>query len=425
MRRFTIAVWILCAGVILWSPTRALAQAVANAAIHGVVSDPSGAFIPLAQIKATQTETGQVISTVTTSDGAYLLPNLPVGPYSVEATAQGFNGYLRSGIVLQVGNNVQINIKLQLGAVSQELRVSANAVMVETTDTSISQVVDQRRIVDLPLNGRQATDLILLSGGAVMPPNAASRVITTHDYPTAVGSSVSGGQINGNNYLLDGGDHNDSHSNVNLPFPFPDALQEFSVQTNGVSSRYGLHPGAVVNVVTRSGTNQFHGGLFEFVRNGDFNARNFFAATQDTLRRNQFGGTLGAPIKKDKLFGFFGYQRTIVRTAPPSTISFVPTQAALNGDFSGLESPGCQATKAHRVITDPTTMQPFANDFVSPNLFSAQAKNLAKYLPISNDPCGKLTYGIPNPSEESQYIGRVDWLQSTKNTFFSRYFLIN
>jgi len=130
MRRFTIAVWILCAGVILWSPDRALAQAVANAAIHGVVSDPSGAFIPLAQIKATQTDTGQVLSTVTSSDGAYLLPNLPVGPYSVEATAQGFNGYLQSGIVLQVGNNVQINIKLQLGAVNQELLVAANAAMV-------------------------------------------------------------------------------------------------------------------------------------------------------------------------------------------------------------------------------------------------------------------------------------------------------
>src|SRR4029077_6478817 len=213
MRRFAIATLMVAA----WSNTQLFAQAVANAAIHGVVSDPTGAFIPLAQIKATQTDTGQVLSTVTGSDGSSLLPHLPVGPYSVEATAQGFNGYLQSGIVLQVGNNVQVNIKLQLGAVSQELRVSANAAMVETEDTSISQVIDQRRIVDLPLNGRQATDLILLSGGAVIPPNAASRVITTHDYPTAVGISVSGGQINGNNYLLDGGDHNDSHSNVNLP----------------------------------------------------------------------------------------------------------------------------------------------------------------------------------------------------------------
>src|SRR5260370_2449109 len=151
MRRFTIAVWILCAGVILWSPDRALAQAVANAAIHGVVSDPSGAFIPLAQIKATQTDTGQVLSAVTSSDGAYLLPNLPVGPYSVEATAQGFNGYLQSGIVLQVGNNVQVNIKLHLGAVSQELKVSANPAMVETKETSISHFSNQHLTLHHPL----------------------------------------------------------------------------------------------------------------------------------------------------------------------------------------------------------------------------------------------------------------------------------
>src|SRR5207244_8411127 len=180
-------------------------------------------------------------------------------------------------------------------------------------DKSISQVVDQRSIVDLPLNGRQATDLILLSGGAAIPPNAASRVITTHDYPSSVGVSIAGGQINGNNYLLDGGDHNDTHSNVNLPFPFPDALQEFSVQTSGVSARYGLHPGAVVNAVTKSGTNQIHGSLFEFVRNGNFNARNFFAKAQDTLRRNQFGYTVGVPILKDKLFFFNGFQASRTR----------------------------------------------------------------------------------------------------------------
>src|SRR6266851_4039514 len=412
MRRYTPAWWTIAALAVLGSPVAALAQAVANATIHGIVADATGAVIPNAQIKARQTDIGQVRSTASNSDGSYVLPNLPVGPYSIEVTAPAFNSYVQSGVVLQVGNNVQINVTLQVGAVNQELRVSANAAMVETQDTSISEVVDQRRIVDLPLNGRQATDLILLSGGANVPPNAASRVVTTHDYVSAVGVSISGGQETGNNYLLDGGDNNDSHSNVNLPFPFPDALQEFSVQTSGVSARYGMHPGAVVNVVTKSGTNQFHGDLFEFVRNGDFNARNFFASTQDTLRRNQFGGTIGAPIKKDKLFGFFGYQRTIIRTAPPSSVSFVPTQAARNGDFSVLESAACQSSHTHRAITDPTTGQPFPNDFVSPSLFSPQALNLAKYLPIPSEPCGKITYGIPNPSDESQYIGRVDWSQS-------------
>src|SRR5262249_29707593 len=155
----------------------ALGQAVANAQIHGVVTDSTGALIPNVRIKATQTDTGQVRNTVSSSDGAYALPNLAVGPYSLEIAADGFNTYIQSGIILQVGNNVQINAPLQLGSVNQELRVSANAAMVEMQDTSISQVIDQRRIVDLPLNGRQATDLILLTGGAAMPPNAASRVI--------------------------------------------------------------------------------------------------------------------------------------------------------------------------------------------------------------------------------------------------------
>src|SRR6266478_2497855 len=377
MKKHPIAAWILTA-ILVWSiPTKLSAQAVANAQIHGVISDPTGAVITGVQIKATQIETRQVRTTVSTGDGSYVLPNLPVGPYTLEITAQAFNNYVQSGIILQVGNNVQINVTLQVGAVTQELRVSANAAMVETQDTSISEVVDQRRIIDLPLNGRQATDLIVLSGGANVPPGAASRVVTTHDYVSAVGVSISGGQETGNNYLLDGGDNNDSHSNVNLPFPFPDALQEFSVQTNGVPARYGLHPGAVVNVVTKSGTNQFHGDLFEFVRNGNFNARNFFAATQDSLRRNQFGGTIGGPIRKDKLFVFSGYQATRTRTAPPQSVAFVPTQAALNGDFSTIESAGCQSSRKAVTLIDPTNGQPFPNNMISPTRFSAPSLALA------------------------------------------------
>src|ERR1700756_134079 len=189
--------------VVLLMPNYARAQAVANAQIHGVVTDASGALVPAAHIKATQADTGQTRSTVTGTDGAYVLPNLAVGPYSLEVSADGFRNYVQSGIILQVANNVQINVALQVGAVTQELRVSANAAMVETQDTAISQVVDQRRIVDLPLNGRQATDLILLSGGSAQAPNAAGRVATTHDSVSPSAVSVSGGRENGNNYLLD------------------------------------------------------------------------------------------------------------------------------------------------------------------------------------------------------------------------------
>jgi hypothetical protein len=364
----------IVAGLMLSASSLAPAQSIGAAQISGVITDPTGAVVPNVQVRAVQTDTGQVRTTVSTSNGSYALPGLSVGPYRLEVSSQGFERYVNSGILLEVGNQVQVNVTLRLGDTTQEVRVSADAAMVQTQDTAVSEVINQRRIIDLPLNGRQATQLILLAGGSVTVPAASfgggNAIVTTKNYPGSVAISVGGGQATGNNYVMDGADNNDSFSNVNLPFPFPDALQEFSVATNGLSAQFGLHPGSVVNVITKSGTNQFHGDLFEFVRNGDFNARNFFAARQDTLRRNQFGGTIGAPIRKDKLFGFFGYQRTITRTAPPSSVSFVPTQAARNGDFSALESAACQSSHTHRAITDPTTGQPFPNDFVSPSLFS-------------------------------------------------------
>jgi hypothetical protein len=419
-----------CLGVlILLFPVELLAQSAGGAQIAGVVTDPSGSVIADAQVEATRQDTQEVRATTTTANGSYLLPNLPVGQYTLEVKAAGFGRYRNTGIVLEVGKGATVNVNLPIGDLTQEVQVSADAEMVQTQDTAVSEVIDQRRIIDLPLNGRQATDLILLAGGTATDPTASfgggNALVTTKNYPNSVSVSVAGGQPTGNNYIMDGGDNNDTFSNVNLPFPFPDALQEFSVQTNGLSSQFGIHPGSVVNVVTKSGTNSFHGDLFEFIRNGDFNARNFFAAKQDTLRRNQFGGTVGAPIKKDKIFGFFGFQETLIRTAPPQSISFVPTQQALNGDFSLLESAACQSSQTNKTLKDPATGNAFPNNTIPTSRFSTQALALTKYLPVPGNPCGQVTYGIPNPSNENQYIGRIDWLQSAKNTVFARYFIMN
>ena len=420
-----VAAWMTAIILVIATSTAAIAQAVNNAEIHGVVQDSTGAVVAGAQISATQTDTGRIQKTLSGADGTYLLADLPVGGYTLEVTSPAFSKYVQTGLILEVGQNVQVNVSLSVGTVSQEVHVSANAAMVETQDTSVSEVIDQKRIVDLPLNGRQATDLIALAGGAAMPPNAASRDVTTHDYVNSVAISVNGGQINGNNYLLDGGDNNDSHSNINMPFPFPDALQEFSVQTSGISARYGLHPGSVINVVTKSGTNNFHGGVFEFLRNGDFNARNYFAKTQDNLHRNQFGGILGGPIKKDKLFVFGGFQETRNRTAPADTISFVATQAALNGDFSSLESANCQTSGKAKQLMNPATGKPFVNNLIPPGSFTAPSLALLKLIPVSSDPCGRLVYAIPNPSNEYQVVSRVDWVQSPKNTILARYFILD
>ena len=414
-------IWIIL--VLALSPSAANAQAVANAEIRGVVTDSTGAILPNARIEAIQVETGRSRETVSGADGSYVLPNLPVGPYKLEVTAASFSKFVQSGIILQVGNNVQINVTMQVGTVSQEMSVSANVAMVETQNTSISEVVDQRRIVELPLNGRQATDLIMVAGGAAVAPSAAGRFITTHDYPTSVGVSVSGSQPNSNNYLLDGADHRDTHSNINLPYPFPDALQEFSVQTGGLTARNGVQSGALVNVVTKSGTNSIHGSLFEFIRNGSFNARNSFASAQDTLRRNQFGGTAGGPIVKDKIFVFGGYQGTRERTAPPQLVAYVPTQATLTGDFSAMASAGCQSNGVARTIVDPATRTPFAGNRIPANLLVAPSLALAKFVPTSADPCGRLVYSIASPSNENQVVLRTDWQQSSKHSLFARYFV--
>lgn len=400
------------------------AQAVNNAQIHGLVQDSSGALVRGAQVKATQTNTGREQIAVSGADGSYVLPDLAVGNYTLEVSSPAFSKFVQSGIVLQVGDNVVVNVTLKIGNVSQEVHVSAAAGMVDTQNTSVSAVIDQRRIVDLPLNGRQVTDLIVLSGGAAHPPNAQGKDVTSHDYVNSIAISVNGGQINGNNYLLDGADNNDSHSNINMPFPFPDALQEYSVQTGGISARYGLHPGSVINVVTKSGTNSYHGDVFEFVRNYLFDARNYFA-TLDNLHQNQYGGTLGGYVRKNKIFAFGGYQETRISTSPPDITSFVPTKAALNGDFSILESAACQSNHVAKQLYNPSTGQPFPNNYVDPNLFTSASVKLLSLLPVSSDPCGKFVYGIPNPSTEYQDVGRVDWAQSSKNSVFARYFILD
>jgi hypothetical protein len=285
----------------------------------------------------------------------------------------------------------------------------------------VSSVVDQRRIVQLPLNGRQATQLIILAGAATQSRNGG--LVTSKNYPSSVSLSVAGGLGNSTNYLMDGADNENAFSNVNQPFPFPDALQEFSVETSTLSARYGLRPGATVNVVTKSGTNQLHGSLFHFLRNGSLNARNFFAAQHDSLKRNQFGGAIGGPIRKDKLFFFAGYQGTRNRQAPPDTLALVPTPAMLAGDFSVVESAACRSAGA-RALIDPNTNLPFPNNRIEPSRFSAPAVALAtKYLPKGADACGNLRFSVPTTGDEDQIIGRVDWVPSAKHTVFGRYFV--
>src|SRR5579871_2242422 len=328
--RVALGVFLICS--LLWAQG-------GTSQINGAVHDSSGLAVPAATVKVTQTATGAVRTTTSGADGSYVFPNLPVGPYLLEVTKDGFSKYAQAGIVLQVDTNPTVDAALKVGSVSEQVLVEANAAMVETHSTGVGQVVDSQRVSEMPLNGRDPHELIFLAGLASTA-GGATNINSVRNYPTVV-VSVAGGQGNGVTYLLDGAAHQDPYNNLSLPLPFPDALQEFKVETSALPPQYGYHAGAAVNAVTKSGTNEFHGDLFEFLRNGDLNARDAFSATRDTLKRNQYGGVIGGPVKKDKLFFFGGFQRTSQRSDPSALTAFVPTAAMDAGDFTAFTSPAC------------------------------------------------------------------------------------
>jgi len=406
-------VGVVLLGLVAAAPVSA--QAVAGSQLSGVVRDSSNAAIPGAEVTVTKTDTGMTRTVFTPQDGAYAFPNLPVGPYQLKVVLQGFNTYVREGIILEVGTNPEINVTLTVGAVSEQITVTASSPLVETRNTGVGQVIDNQRLMEMPLNGRASTELIYLTGLATSAP--AGDLNTNKNFPTAT-ISVAGGQANGITYIMDGGTHNDPFNNLNLPTPFPDALQEFKVETSALPARYGHHAASAVNVVTKSGTNEVHGDLFEFIRNFHLNARNFFAPERDSLTRNQFGGTLGAPLVKNKLFVFGGYQGRIEHSDPVTTIRFVPTSAMLSGDFTAITSPACNAGR------QITLTGPFAGsgNRLDPAQFNQVALNFLKYVPVSNDPCGRIQYGIPDNNTEHQTLAKGDYTISPNQSLSVRYF---
>jgi len=298
--RFLRTIAAVVVFVLVRAPTGvAVGVPQSTAQISGVVTDQSSAILPGVEVKATQTDTGITRTAVTNESGLYILPNLPIGPYRLEATLPGFRSYVRTGVVLQVSANPVINVILEVGQVTETVEVQADAALVETRNTGISQMIDNTRVLELPLNGRQVTELVLLSGVATTSTQGTLNP-GTRNYPTII-IQVAGGMQAGLTYRLDGSNHNDAYNNLNLPLPFPDALQEFKVETSGLAAQYGFHSSGAVNAVTKAGTNDLHGDVFEFLRNGALNARNAFALTNDGLKRNQFGGTVGGPIIHNKL----------------------------------------------------------------------------------------------------------------------------
>src|SRR5208283_1101013 len=443
-RRSAAAILVIALAVLGAFAPRARAQAVAIAEMDGYVTDPSGQAIVGAQVKATEVDKGQVRNTVSEENGRYALPDLPVGNYQLEVSAKGFKTYVQTGIVLQVASNVTVNVPMQLGAVTESIRVEANAAMVETKENAVAQVIDTERMIDLPLNGRNPTQLLTLTGAGTssMTLNGGDLTGSKNIQGTAGGSgqfSVAGSQANGINFLLDGGDNNDAFSNVALPIPFPDAVAEFNVQVNGLPAQYGLHPGCVVNGVTKSGANAFHGDLFGFLRNGDLNARpkgistvsstgvfsNSLQPKRDSLKRPQFGGTAGGRIIKDKLFFFGGYQGTRQRSDPAQNTAYVPTPAVLQGNFSTIDAAktagGC-LSKA--VQLKDTSKNPYPGNLIPQSQFDPAGYKLeSTYLPATTDPCGAVLFGYLADNPDDQWIGHIDYIFNDKHSLYGRYYI--
>ena len=412
-------IWgVLVGTVLLLAATNAWAQATAQ--INGTVADTSGAVLPGVTVVAIQTDTGFRRETVTDQEGAYALLNLPIGPYRLEASLQGFRSYVQTGIVLQVSSNPVIKVTLQLGQLSETLTVQGQAPLVETRNPAVGEVITNAQVEALPLEGRNPAALIVLAGGAVDLGNPSSRSLTQ-----SRGIAIAGGQQFGVAYLLDGALHNNVYDGVGLPLPFPDAMQEFKVETSAQNAQNGYKAGGTVGIATKSGTNQFHGDLFEFARHHRFNATSPFAAinqrtgerSDDGLIRNQFGGVLGGPIVHDRIFFFGAYQGTRATQTPADIITFIPTAQMLAGDFTTVASAQC---RAQGNLTLPAALG-FINNRINPALLSPAAVRIANMLPTTSDPCGQITYSRTTKPREQQPIGRVDWQVNQSHQIFARY----
>src|SRR5499426_3263814 len=335
LRRVLIAGWMAA----LLS-AYALAQQAGQ--IVGSVTDDKGAGVANATVKALEVGTGFARNVVTDGDGRYVLPALRPTQYEIIVEAGGFRSFRRVGVELLANQSLTINITLEVGVVTETVQVEGAAVQVDTSTSTLKEVVDRARIAELPLNGRDAARLTTLVAGTVIDTVSTE---TGKSIPGGLRLSSNGAQARQVAFKLDGVSNTDFYFQENQTFPFPDALQEFSIQTSNYSAAQGNNAGAVVNVVTRSGTNDLHGGAFEFARNRVFNARNFFAKERDFLKRNQFGAFGGGPVRlpgydgRNRTFFHMGWQGTRIRNLASSLTAFAPTIDERRGDFTTCGAP--------------------------------------------------------------------------------------
>lgn len=422
--RIAIKLWFSIPALLLLCACATTAQLAGTGNIQGTVVDSSGALIPNATVTLVDASTQVKRSTQSDQAGVYLFPNLPISTYNLKVSATGFETSERTGIVLEVGSNISINAALKVGKADVTVETHADQLSLQTEDTSFKQTIDESTVQEMPLNGRQMTALITLSGGSTSAPGG-DFTGSKYSYQT-IAVSVAGGMGNTTQWKLDGGDNNEYMGNGNLPFPFPDAVSEFSVESTALGAQSGsTHSGGLVNVVTRSGTTKYHGSGFEFIRNNYVDAINFFSTKPDTLHQNQYGATFGGPIipHHNKLFAFAGYQRLKADQSANPLEMYIPTAANLAGDWSGTNPP---PSAGGQQLYDPLTGDPIpGNKYPTTPAYNAQALALMAYMPTNylNATTGEVSFTIPSEVFDNQFVTRVDYTINPRNSLYARYFI--
>ena len=412
-RSSTLALAALLVALLL--PQTAGAQA--TGAISGIATDESGAVLPGVTVEVVSESTSATRNAVTGPDGFYSVPLVPPGRYKLTATLSGFRPFTRDGITVRVSDTARVDFKMAVGSMSEQVTITGEAPLVETAHATLGIVIDEKNVVELPLNGRNFTQLGNLIPGVIAPP-ATLGGQAGDATPGGFGNVTGGFNVNGmrnqsNNFLLDGASNNDTFNTGFILRPPPEAIQEFKILTHSFGAEYGRNAGSVVNVVTKSGSNELHGAGWEFNRDDSFEARNFFAPADQPkpkLQQNQFGASVGGPFVRNRLFGF-GYYDGYRRTRGTTTTVTVLTEAQRAGNFAGSAA-----------IKDPLTGQPFPGNAIPASRISPIAQKLLNdFVPLPNTGTNRYTASPDATDNRDQFGVRLDYQMTQQHALLGRY----
>jgi Carboxypeptidase regulatory-like domain/TonB-dependent Receptor Plug Domain len=409
----------LCVLFFSFAP-KTLAQGTGN--ISGYVRDSSGAAVVGASVTTVMNEQQTTRTAQTDVQGFYSFVALPAGHYTMTFEGKGFQREVRPDVELTVSQNARVDAQMTVGAVQTEVQVTSSIPLVDTTSNTLSGLVDDRRVVDLPLNGRNIMSLAGILPGVTN----VSAPQTPSDARGGAQMNVNGGLPNASVYLFDGAFFNNPSRNTGINMPPPDAIAQFRMLTSNFSAEYGHNSGAQVEVVSRAGTDSFHGAAWEFLRNGDMNAKDYFAPSVPFEVQNQFGAAIGGPIIRRKLFFFASYQGLTNHQEAESVQAVVPSAAQRSGDFTSSSTALVDPTDpiSGLPLTDPGTGAAcVAGNVISPGCISPVAVNLLKYVPQS--PTGTVVALAPSPILDNNGNVRVDWNQSSRNLIYGHYYQDN